>query len=1356
MTTAPPDWGRRTALPRVAHRVIIATLVLSQLVQQPGRQTFDTKLDLVVDPASLLASAVHLWNPLLSFGELQNQAYGYLFPLGSFFALGDAVGLPPWLVQRFWSALVLVAAFEGARRLLRAVSPASAPGLWLIAGLAYALAPRTVGLVGVLSAEALPAAVLPWVVLPLVHAVSGRWTPARAAGLSGLAFLMVGGINATAAVAILPLPALVVLLGRGPGSRLRLAAWWSAAVLAASAWWVLPLLVLGRYSPPFLDVIETARATTGPLGWSNVARGLDDWLFFAVVDGGPWWAGAAQLASSPVLVAATAAVAALGFVGLLHRGMPARLPLAAGALVGVALMVLGHDAGVLASPLAGATRDLLDGVLAPLRNVHKLDPGVRLPLALGLAHLVGVLVARRSTRARPAGGVRRRVGPRARPLLAGAVVTTVVALLVTSAWPLVAGTARQAGWTEVPVEWRQAATYLGDHADDGRTWVLPGSGFGRQTWGRTVDEPIQPLARAAWVTRSQVPLVPQQTMRYLDALEARVSDGRGSPALADALARAGIGHVLLRHDLGAGVTTAPSVQRVGAALRNSRGLTLVQSFDDDDGRSRLDVYRVERHVDAVDLTPVQDVTRVTGAPDDVIALLEGGVIAADRPTELVPTGAADVDAVGDAFQRRERQFGRTYDAVGPLLGADEAYRQERAVHDYAGPEGVEQVTATSSSGARATASSSSGYTDSVGPVRPELGPAAAVDGSLETMWRSSPLTEPVGQWLEVRLPAPRPVEHVDVRAAVDGFTGTPVRRVTVTAGDQSVEQQLDPESGFARVRLTGAPVSSVRVTVSAVRGGAPTGVVALREVSVPGVDAVQQAELPGAVTPGTDIHFRADRGRRACTGANETLRCDPELARVGDEYTGLRRVFRTTEPGTWSPSGTVVARAGAATLELLDPPGDAATVRASTVLADDPLVAPAFAHDGDPTTWWSSAVGDPAPSLTVGWEDERTVSGVRIRLADAPTRVPRTALVTVGGRVLPVTVTGDDMVPLPSVRARELKVTFPVEATDTEALRRPLAVAELEIDGVQDLAYRPDPTSATGAPCGLGPAATIDGRRVETEVRGTLADVLAGTPLEVLACSEPQVLPSGEHRLVVPSTDRFAVTSATLTAPAPTGTTVGERSLSVEDWQDTRRVVAVGVGGESVLRVAENANPGWRATLDGQALESLVVDGWQQGYRVPAGAGGRVVIEFAPDRVYRAGLATGAALALLLLVATLVAVGRGRRRPAPDVVEPRWARMPDRATTRAALVVGSAVVGGLPLATGALAGSVLRTRPRARLVAAGGCVAAGGLVTAISLAAGQGYVSGPADLVAGVGVGLLLAALPTPADTDIPDDEESP
>ena len=459
-------------------------------------------------------------------------------------------------------------------------------------------------------------------------------------------------------------------------------------------------------------------------------------------------------------------------------------------------------------------------------------------------------------------------------MVQGAVAAVAVALTAT-AWPSATGTLRQDGWAEIPTEWRQAAVYLGEHADSGRTWVLPGSGFGRQTWGRTVDEPLQPLARAAWVTRSQVPLVPQQTMRYLDALEARVTDGRGSPALADALARAGIGYVLLRHDVEARVTTTPPSSRVAAALRQSGGLTLVESFDDDDGGSRIEIYRVEPHVETVDLTPTEEVMRITGGPEDVLNLLEGGVLPPDRPSLLVPTDASAVDAVGDGFQLRERQFGRTLDAVGPLLAPGDPYRLRRVVHDYAGPEGVERVTAGSRSGARVSASSSSGYPDTVGPVRPEFGPSAVADGSVDTFWRSAPLADSRGEWIEIALPTPRPVEHIDVTAGVDGLSGLPVRSIRVTAGEQSVDQGVDPLSGFTRVRLSGAPVSTIRVSVTAVAGGTASGVAALREVTVPGLDAQQEAELPGTgVAPTTDVHFRADSGRRACTGGGASLRCD--------------------------------------------------------------------------------------------------------------------------------------------------------------------------------------------------------------------------------------------------------------------------------------------------------------------------------------------------------------------------------------------------------------------------------------------------------------------------------------------------
>ena len=68
--------------------------------QSPGRISPDTKLDLTANPLRFLARAANLWNSDLPFGQAQNQAYGYLFPHGAFFLLGDTLGLPGWITQR--------------------------------------------------------------------------------------------------------------------------------------------------------------------------------------------------------------------------------------------------------------------------------------------------------------------------------------------------------------------------------------------------------------------------------------------------------------------------------------------------------------------------------------------------------------------------------------------------------------------------------------------------------------------------------------------------------------------------------------------------------------------------------------------------------------------------------------------------------------------------------------------------------------------------------------------------------------------------------------------------------------------------------------------------------------------------------------------------------------------------------------------------------------------------------------------------------------------------------------------------------------------------------------------------------
>jgi arabinofuranan 3-O-arabinosyltransferase len=231
--------------------------------------------------------------------------------------------------------------------------------------------------------------------------------------------------------------------------------------------------------------------------------------------------------------------------------------------------------------------------------------------------------------------------------------------------------------------------------------------------------------------------------------------------------------------------------------------------------------------------------------------------------------------------------------------------------------------------------------------------------------------------------------------------------------------------------------------------------------------------------------------------------------------------------------------------------------------------------------------------------------------------------------------------------------------------------------------------------------------------------------------------------------------SATSAGQAGAGPATGvrARALAVSAWQPEARMLRVGPGPASFLEVHQNFNRGWVATMGGRRLTAVRLDGWQQGFIVPAGSGGNVTLTFAPAGLYRIALVIAALGAIALLIA---AVWRPRRtRPAaaddaapaalpgcPPAGRFGWARawLGLLAVGLLLLVAGGPVVIALP----ALVLLALRWPGRLPVLAAVAMVTAGVLAAtpAEFTTIGQGAFGAPAQACALV---ALAAAVMPPA-----------
>ncbi|MDH3021207.1 DUF3367 domain-containing protein [Gordonia alkanivorans] len=1264
------------------------------LLQSPGQIAADTKLDLTANPLGFLARAAHLWTPNAPMGQVQNQAYGYFFPHGAFFALGDLLSVPPWIVQRLWWALLLTVGFVGIVRVAEALRLGS-PASRIFAGVVFVLSPRVLTTLGSISSETLPMMLAPWVLLPVIRALDASASDGRPlwreAARSAAAVALMGAVNAVATAAALGVAAMWWLLHRPRDRRWwRFGAWTALGLFLACAWWIVPLLILSRVSPPFLDYIESARVTTQWTSLTEVMRGASSWTPFVSTER----VAGAVLVTQPAAVLATGTIAAAGLAGLCMRHMPFRGRLVAILGVGLVVMCVGF-AGGLGSPIAEQVRVFLDGSGAPLRNIHKFEPFIRIPLVLGVAHLLarvplpGTVSVREtlSAFAHP---------QRSRPVAAAIVLLVAVIGAGSLIWT---GQLAPAGtYTAIPNHWKQTADWLSEHSarpDDSppaRALVVPGAPFADQLWGLTRDEPLQPLADAPWAVRDAIPLTPPGAIRALDSVQREIAAGRGSPGLAETLAQQGVGFVVLRADLDPETSRSARPLLAQQALDTSPGLTRVAQFGPQVGppsvrgvmrdnglrptMPAVQIYAVEATgFDGTGplLVDERGIPRVAGGPEAIAALAE-----VRARQGLPPLGPVLLDAdarragiadgpliVTDTPSDRETDFGRVDDHSSAIRSADDPRRTQNAAADYPVDDQPlvrgEWLLDNRSGEIEVTTSGSASDAVQPGQTSPANSPAAAFDGNPQTAWVSGGLEGAVGRWMRIGFTTPQTDLALSLTTAK--ALGSDVTSVLITTeAGSTVASGLEPGEPTT-VTAPSGPTRWIQIRALRTEDGTAGNQFALGEVEVSNLRTstplqirhrVVLPELGAGTTVAQWLLYSELNGRAWCVAdpAREKTRCAPGLGLSPETSSVFSRALSVPQDTAVTPSAVLRPRPGAALNRLLATPGGMTATGPRPVT--DPRGSPAAAVDGDPGTTWTAPqipdeekpedreddeepADDATPTLVVHLPAEQRVESVKLVAPGDYPATPTEVAVDLGTGEQIREVGKDGVLRLdPAITDRiEITIREQRDLIDVNSLGfatpAPPGIAEVEVfpaprapaDGDRVVEIR----------CGDGLGITAAGQVVGISARTTTAALRSGEPVVARACTPGELrLPAGQQEVSVNPGQAFTVDAVSLTVGSPVDG-AATTTPDVSEWTAASRAVQIDSGPERLLVVPESTNPGWVARVDGRELSPVVVNGWQQGWIVPAGASGTVELTYRFDSLYRWSLVVGLVLMALLLVA---------------------------------------------------------------------------------------------------------------------------